>query len=84
MSWEEAFGTPDGTFAETKLIGYNYLQENVRAKGKVPCGIMLAWNCVNNKGRVVAPGGYLVRIVVDNSVNKSVSTARLIVDNSAK
>ncbi|MBL8028993.1 MAG: hypothetical protein JNL74_21400 [Fibrobacteres bacterium] len=80
MSWDEAF-KEDGSngYSATKLIGYTYLTRNVYSKGITPCGVVLAWNCHNNKGRVVAPGGYLIRIVVDNSVNQTVSTSKLII-----
>jgi hypothetical protein len=81
LDWEKAFGDGTGNYSETKLLGFNYLVDNVINRNITPCGVMLAWNCVNNKGRVVSPGGYLVRMLVDNSVNQTVSTAKLIIGN---
>jgi len=35
-----------------------------------PCGILPAWNALNNKGRLVAPGGYIIRMVVSDQISE--------------
>ena len=71
----------DGTYASTVSLDYSYLKDcHNDYSNCIP-----VWNCVNSKGRLVAPGGYIVKKVINNKVDPpEESTLKLIITSRAK
>jgi hypothetical protein len=71
----------DDKYLQTFSIDYPYVVQKAGIGG-FPCGIVVAWNGLNNKGRLVAPGGYIVKMIINNQIlEPSESTLKLIMTN---
>jgi hypothetical protein len=83
ITGEAAFAIGNGRYAQSVSFDYDYLIKNKDASGGSPCGFLPAWNGLNNKGRLVAPGGYLVKMTVSSKcMEPQVSDIKLIMTNA--
>lgn len=85
IPYETLFAT-DSVTRLTRNLDFNYLVTQAGLKGtQSPCGILPAWNGLNNKGRIVAPGGYIIKLVADNQMQtREESNLKLILTNKKK
>ena len=65
---EKLFGNGDGTYKKFAEFGLKNLQV-CRSQGSQLTGCGLFWNALNRKGRLVAPGGYVVRMILSNGID---------------
>jgi hypothetical protein len=85
---DELFKVDNGTgYNKTQSVNFGWLnaRANPSGSGGSPCQVVPAWNALNNKGRLVAPGGYIVKLVINNGVDApDVSTLKLIMTNKKR
>jgi hypothetical protein len=58
-----------GSCKKTAVMDYNTLKGCSNRTNGDYSNCMLVWNCINAKGRLVAPGGYIVRKVINTSMD---------------
>jgi len=85
IPYKEIFEMKQGsnTYTSTKNMDYSWLKQKTgESSNHSPCGVLPAWNGLNNNGRLVAPGGYIVKLTVFNGLSSSTEPPmRMIVTN---
>jgi hypothetical protein len=76
------WGNPDNTFNKTAEVGLEELQGCWGQGETRPC-LMPYWDGLNKKGRLVAPGGYVVKRIFNDQINGPIEIMdKLIVTNT--
>jgi len=67
----------------TVTIGYDYIMQHCNPNTSDEICIP-AWNCLNAKGRLVAPGGYIATVSIASPGNETTEIRKLIVTSGAQ